>query len=433
MTICPQTIAVPTPRRRLAGRALALLLALGVGRPGTAAAAPPGQSFETVHVLELSQRGELAAARGLTGALKQRVRDAPEHVLGNTDVPFDALLGQCSRAALVGSDGALHEPPRSCLDVVGASLSDSVTLPASYLWGAVYRPPGAKPELRVRLHLWRDRTTDRVVQDVVPEGAGGEALDALAERLVARLLYPARAWLVHVSAGGRLEGELYVDGRPRGALHASPRWFAVAPGEHVFELRAGLTPLARAATSVGLADGLEVRLEPVAAAPQAPVAPPIAGRPELPLGPQRGAWKRPAGFVGVGLGAALIGAGFITSLRVHHLDDNFDSDAALVNYRSGVAGPGDACDAAGAGKSSSEPGAATAGRFDRLCSASSTLGVAQYVFYGAGALVAGAGAYLLATAPPMRDRALGAGWTVLPWAGPGAGGVHLGASFLGER
>ncbi len=406
-----------------------VVLAAGIARERVAWAAPPGQSFETVHVLELAQKGEFGAARGLTAALKQRVRDASEHALGNTDLPFDALLAQCSNIAVVGADGAVHEPPRRCLDVVGSSLSGSATVPAAYLWGAVYRPAGARTELRVRLHLWRERAYDRVVQDVVPENDDGEALDALAERLVARLLYPGRASLVHVSAARQLEGELYVDGRARGALHALPRWFAVAPGEHVFELRAGLTPVARAAAHVGLADGLEVRLEPVAAAPPAPAAPPAAGGPAPPLEPQRGAWKRTAGFVGLGLGAALIGAGVVSSLRVKGLNDDLDSERPFLLYRGGMGERDDLCDAADAEVASSLSGAASAARVRRVCSGASKLQVAQLVFYGAGALAVGAGAYLLATAPRAAAPPKAAAWSLRPWVGASGGGARFGLAF----
>ncbi|HEU4538595.1 MAG TPA: hypothetical protein VFS00_30955, partial [Polyangiaceae bacterium] len=363
-----------------------------------------------------------------------RVNDASEHALGNTDLPFDALLAQCFRKSLVGADGALHEPPRRCLDLVGTSLSGSATAPGAYLWGAVYRPPGARAELRVRLHLWREHDEDRVAQDVVPEGADGEALDALAERLVARLLYPGRASLVRVSAGGA-QGELRVDGRPRGALHARPRWFAVAPGEHLFELRAGPNVAARATAHVGLADGLEVQLEPVAATPPAPAAPPGAGRPELPPEVRHDGWKRTAGFVGLGLGAALIGAGVVASLRVKGLRDDLNSEHAFVAYRSGVAGYDDLCDAAEAEVGSTQTGAATPGRVRRVCSGVSTLQTAQLVFYGASALAVGAGAYLLATspskatgpAPPSMRRE--ATWSLNPWAGRAGAGVQFGLTF----
>ncbi len=381
-------------------------------------------------MLELAQRGELSAARALTAALKQRVRDAAEHALGNTDLPFDAVVAQCFRRPLVDPDGLLREPPRRCLDVAGASLNGSVTAPAAYLWGAVYRAPGARAELRVRLHLWRERDVDHVVQDVVPEGADGEAIDALAERLMARLLYPDQASLVRVAAGGRVEGELFVDGRPRGPLHAKPRWFAVARGEHVFELRAGLAPIARATASVGLADGLEVRLEPIAAAPPpAPVAPPAASRPALPIEPPRGAWKRTAGFVGVGLGAALIGAGVVSSLRVKGLGDDLDSGRAFLAYRSGIGAFDDVCDSADADVASVRSGAATPGRVRRVCSGASTLQVAQFVLYGAGALAVGAGAYLLATSPKAREPVKSSAWSVRPWAGASGGGVRLGLTF----
>jgi hypothetical protein len=419
-----------TTRSRFLG--VVSFLAVGFARPGVSSAAPPGQSFETVHVLELSQRDALAAARGLTAALKQRVRDAAEHTLGNTDLPFDALLGQCPHPPLVGPKGTLHEPPRRCLDLVGSSLSGIATAPAAYLWGAVYRLPGTKADWRVRLHLWRDRTYDQVAEDVVPEGADGEALDALAERLLARLLSPGRASLVHVATAGRLEGELYVDGKPRGALQGAPRWFAVAPGEHQFELRAGPNVVARAGARVGLTDGLEVQLEPVTATPppvSPPIVPPEARRHALPPEVRHDEWKRTAGFVGLGLGAALIGAGVVSSLRVNGLRDDFDTERPFIAYRSGVTGYEDSCDAADANLGSAHAGAATAGRMRRVCSAISTFQVAQFVFYGAGALAAGAGAYLLATSPKAVEPPKPVAWSLYPWAGVSGGGVRLGLTF----
>jgi hypothetical protein len=154
------------------------------------------------------------------------------------------------------------------------------------------------------------------------------------------------------------------------------------PGEH--KVAAGAPGYRPRTVQVRLEEGqaqhlVELSLEPEPPPPPPP-APPAVVRP-----PPGGGWQKPVGYVGLGLGVALIGAGVVSSLRV---------------------------------------GDASGGERD-------TLSVLQYVFYGSGVVVGGAGAYFAFFAPtPSKDEpARGASWQLLPALGPRQAGLGARLSF----
>ena len=60
---------------------------------------------------------------------------------------------------------------------------------------------------------------------------------------------------------------------------------------------------------------------------------------------------------------------------------------------------------------------------DSKCAAGRQWEPLQFVFYGVGAVAAGAGAYLLYTGSQQAPAAPKTGWTVVPAVGPQGGGV----------
>lgn len=411
-------------RLRKAGPPLALVAALAP--TSELHAAPTGSNYEGLHVLELGHKGDLGApARAVTQAVKRRVREAADYTLANSDLPFDAFASMCHKGPLVGPDNVPREPAARCLDQVGASLHGDSFLPkAPYVWGVVYRPSGSAG-LAVRLHLWRPGKGDASAEerlDAVPADENDAALDAAAERLLARLLYGDRAGFVRLVAGRPVEGDVFVDGRARGALENAPRLFAMELGERSIEVRERTRVVARGRAQVRPGEQ-DVAL----ALPERLPSPGPGGTP--PASGSDGAWQTPVGWVGLGLGAGLLGAGVFSSLKVGGLDDRA-AEPAYSNYRSSVSGGQDPCDAAGAGRPSSAPDSVSPQRFDDLCSQASTFRALQYVFYGAGALSAAAGAYLVLSAPAAAPAAAsGARWRVRPTAGLAGGGLTLDARF----
>jgi hypothetical protein len=199
---------------------------------------------------------------------------------------------------------------------------------------------------------------------------------------------------------------------------------ATAPGRKPYELALRLEP--------GQQSDVVLTLEPEApppapvAVPQAPAPPPTSG----------GGWQRPVGYVGLGLGAALIGAGVFSSLRVSSQQDKLESDPGYVAYRQGVPRGNEACDAATQGVVATAPSGTTAvtpSTFADTCSSRDRFQTLQYVFYGAGAAFALTGAYFAFLAPAAGRKARaaqsGPSWRVVPGAGLSAASMTLRVSF----
>jgi hypothetical protein len=400
-------------------------LAALTAAPLAARAAP--EPTNVAHVLELASDFDLQArAQALTNLLRLRVGDGGDFLLASQN-PSLVVVATAVRCDVRGlGPGALRQDADRGIDE-GCQRSIAARLGAErFFWGHLYSGPEGR--LWVKAHLWQRGQAARTKALPYDEATR----ERLIGRLYEHLVHPERAADVRLGGPVGLAGELYVDDKAYGPF-AEGAEVTVTVGGHAFEVRREGKVVARAKAAATVARANAVRLEAVASPPAnvGPTSPPV-GPP--PVEGTSGAWKRPAGFVGLGLGAALLGAGLASSLRVRALDDDFSSDAALVRYRGGIAVDSDACDAAGVGLPSAGAGASTPGRVDRLCSALSTFRVAQYVFYGAGALAVGAGAYLLATAPSPRRAPASVGpvartWSLRPWAAPGAGGAWFGSSF----
>jgi hypothetical protein len=103
--------------------------------------------------------------------------------------------------------------------------------------------------------------------------------------------------------------------------------------------------------------------------------------------------RRTTGWAAVGLGGALLAAGVYSVVRLHAIDN----DDRVVAYRQGFHSGVDVCDQARAGVESKVTGAATPTEMKDFCSSATTFQTLQYIFFGIGAVSAGAGVYLLAS------------------------------------
>jgi hypothetical protein len=383
-----------------------------------ASGAPVGKG---VPLPVLGLEGEEAhdvAAQTLTNELRQVVVESSGHALflSNPALMLAAGGAKCDLAPF----GRRYGPDSDRGIDAGCQRSMAVRLGAKQmLWGHLYEEGNV---LRVKMHLFREGSRERV--ETLSYDAA--APKRLARRLYLKLVTPEAVGDARLEGDAALEGsELWVDGKAEGP-YAPGLELTLPAGEHSFELRRESRVVGRATSSVVAGKTTEVRL---AFVPRTDLDPAAGFRDPPPVTVTPGsAWKWPAGFVGLGLGAVLLGAGVLSSVRVNAIKDDFSSERSLVTYRSGVSG--DPCDAAASGARSAQASASTAARFDRLCSGSSTFEVAQYVFYGVSALAVGAGAYFLASAPRAGASAASpAAWSLHPWGGPTSGGLGLSASF----
>jgi hypothetical protein len=150
-----------------------------------------------------------------------------------------------------------------------------------------------------------------------------------------------------------------------------------------------------------------------------------AGSGDEPVEERGGNGHRTAGWAGVGLGGVLIAAGLYSVVRVHDIDTNDRFDL----YRQGFPPGDDICDNARAGKTSPTVGAAPPTEMQDLCSEATTFQMLQYVFFGLGAVSAGAGVYLLATDKGPPPPAAQSRWSLAPSVSSSGGRLQLKVVF----
>ncbi len=113
-------------------------------------------------------------------------------------------------------------------------------------------------------------------------------------------------------------------------------------------------------------------------------------------------WHKPVGYAGLGVGAALLGVGVYSSLRLTGVDGQM-ADPSVLAYRTTLRTPQDPCAAARQGYVSPQAGAASPDHVRGLCAQASAFNTMQYAFYGAGALVSGLSALFLLSSGPSRE------------------------------
>ena len=131
------------------------------------------------------------------------------------------------------------------------------------------------------------------------------------------------------------------------------------------------------------------------------------------------------GWTGIGVGGALVAAGVFSVFKVNAVENEDKVD----KYRQGFPSDVDSCERAKAGVNSKVAGAATPTEMQDFCSTAGTFQALQFVFFGLGAISAGAGIYLLATepsAPTARSRTY---FAVTPPIGRSAGRIEFGFRF----
>jgi hypothetical protein len=398
--------------------AATLLAAVALPTPARAAPMGPGTEAISVMILEADVAND-HAAKTMTDALRAQVHDAAEYTLNAEALPLVATAYQvkCSLKALRAplSDASDLAFDGVCLKKIAAHLGVK-----RFFWGYVYTE-GGKPA--VRLHFWQQGEADRsMTMPFEPD-----TRNAIAERLYRKLAIPEKVGDVTLLGEPRLAGELYVDGRTQGP-YVPRAEIALLGGDHTIEVREGAKLVADG--RVHVVPGVRSVLSLVA--PEPPSAPPPSA--PVPVEPPRpGGDPRPfLGWVAVGVGAASLAVGVVSTLRVKGIDDDLASDPAYVAYRRGVPGQ-DVCDAAERGAVSQQPGAASPSKVDGQCSTASTSRTLQYVFYAAGGAMASFGAYLLLTpsgrAAADKGGTATAGWRWAPELRPGGAGLTLGGRF----
>ncbi|HEU4407033.1 MAG TPA: hypothetical protein VFS43_17325 [Polyangiaceae bacterium] len=311
--------------RRLGAAFVACALASGAG----VAAAAPEPAVRRVHVLHVAaSRPYPYEAIKLTKAIEAQIAKTPSVRLINSNLALLEALdaAKCAprfveRAFGRGSPldaeaGQLVEP--SCLKKVAGALGPPPS--ERFLWGWLYDAGGGA--VGVTLGLWqRDGTLRQSSLRYDPD-----APDEVAERLVLRLLEAERAGEVRLvtSPGVTLEGELFVDGEPKGRFGPQRNERTLLAGEHRFEVRQGGEVRAQGRGQVYAGSTQSVLLEgPAPEPPRAAYVPPPPPPPTPPPPPPR-AQTLPWVLSGIGL-AGFVGAGAFFALWAGQQGDLSDA------------------------------------------------------------------------------------------------------------
>jgi hypothetical protein len=330
----------------------------------------PGPNAPPIQVIAIRSDDAEDQADALTAALRNRVRALRGFSLGDGDYALEVLtLGlKCGEL-----------PDEACQIKIGNQIRAD-----RFVWGSVKRSKSSR-QVVAELHLWtRGRPSTKT------EFAFSDNLTAPGDDGLRRLVDEALNVLLERQKAPVASGA----GAPAGARAASPRATVAASS-------------------------------PAAAAPSPDPAVNTAATPPDSSESSGSSLHSTLGWTGIGVGAALIGAGVFSVLRVNAIENEDKVD----KYRQGFRPDVDSCEQAKAGTNSRIAGAATPTEMQDFCSAAGTFQALQYVFFGLGALSAGAGIYMLATepsAPTARSRSF---FAVTPPIGRSGGRIEFGFRF----
>ena len=354
--------------RRLTARLLAPSVAGSlVLATSFAQADAPGPNAPPIQVIAIRSDDAEDQADALTAALRNRVRALRGYSLGEGDYALEVLtLGlKCGEV-----------PDEACQIKIGNQIHAD-----RFVWGTVKRSKNSR-QVVAELHLWtRGRPSTKTEftfsDNLTAPGDDGlrrlvdDALNVLLERQKA----PPGATPVTAP-------------RPAGPRAAPPPSTSVA----------------------------------ASTAPEAPADPPAGGG-DVAL--PSSSFYSTLGWTGVGVGGALIAAGVFSVFRV----SSIESDEKVERYRQGFRPEVDACEQAEAGVASRVAGAATPSEMQGFCSTAGTFQALEFVFFGLGAISAGAGIYLLATDVTPTTTRSGPRFAVTPPIGRSPGRIEFGFRF----
>jgi len=325
----------------------------------------PGPNALPIQVIAIRSDDAEDQADALTAALRNRVRALRGFSLGDGDYALEVLT--------LGLKCG-ETPDDSCQIKIGNQIRAD-----RFVWGSVRRSKNVK-QVVAELHLWtRGRPSTKT------EFTFSDNLTAPGDDGLRRLVDEALSVLLERKA-------------PAASGSAAPASRAAAP-RAAMPASSGPPPSASTDTPADSAD------EGSASA--------------------RSSLHNTLGWTGVAVGGALIGAGIYSVIRVNSIE----SEDKVEHYRRGFAPDVDACERAEAGVTSRIAGAATPGEMQDFCSSAKTFQALEFVFFGLGALSAGAGIYFLATDSGTSTARARSYFSVTPPLGRSGGRIQVGFRF----
>jgi len=293
----------------------------------------PGPNAPPIQVIAVRSDDAEDQADALTAALRNRVRALRGYSLGDGDYALEVLTLGLKCSEV---------PDEACQNKIGNQIRAD-----RFVWGSVKRSKSAR-QVVAELHLWtrgRPSTKTEFTFSDNLTAPGDDGLRRLVDEALGVLLERQKA--------------------PAAITSAAPRSPAPkTPATTTAPAAASDPP----ATGAGVADGEG--------------------------GESSGSnLHSTLGWTGIGVGSAFIAAGIYSVVRVSQIQN----DDSVERYRQGFPSGVDSCEQAEAGVNSPISGAATPTEMQDFCSSAKTFQALEFVFFGLGAITAGAGIYFLAT------------------------------------
>jgi hypothetical protein len=344
-------------------------------------AEPPGQGVPVIHVVAIQSDDVDDQADALTAALRSRVRAMHGFSLADGDASLEVLT--------LGLKCNVREP--RCQTKIGDQLRAD-----RYVWGTVVRSSTSK-QVVASLHLWTRGEVPTETKIAYSDGLtapGDEALKRLVDTALTHLVGRAP------TSNAAPASSASVANSPSAALGTKAPVVtssSLSSPEATSSLSSFRVPEPKSSSAPPADEDFEVRSD----------------------------GRSTAGWAGVGFGGALVAAGVYSVVRLHQIDSSDRYELYTHGFGDGV----DPCAKARAGVDAKVPGAASPGEMQDLCSQTATFKALQFVFFGLGAVSAGAGIFLLATVKDEHASTTRAQWTVTPVASRTGGRLELGLTF----
>ncbi len=226
------------------------------------------------------------------------------------------------------------------------------------------------------LNFWvRGKGTSKVPVDYTANltESTDDTLKRIAAQAITELTGGPPKGGIHIKAGD-LQGQVFVDGQPLGALKSGDGTFTIPSGPHKITVKAP-----------GYADAeSQVVVKPTGAPTEVTLVP-IQNEAKTPVN-----WRKVGGFASIGVGVGLGVVGLVSSLKVNSVA----GDSQYEELRHAYPTSQDVCDSA-----KNDP------KFTDIvgkCNSAKSAQTLQIVFYPLAAVAAGLGVYLVATSSPRR-------------------------------
>jgi hypothetical protein len=343
---------------KLAAFAVCLSLA------GAAHAEPPGSDAVPLHVLAVKTGDALDAAEALTKALRSAVRDSKGWSLGGSNQALEFLAEQMKCGSPI--DAACE-----------ARIADIIKADR-YLWCEIDFADKKQQTIKGTLNLFvRGKGTNKAPLSYAANLTDGNdsMLVDIASKAVNAVTEGAPKGRLAVSTGG-VAGQLFIDGKPIGAMDAKGTSLRLPAGSHKVEVRSKGYASSSATVVVKALKDVELKLKLLQVDEGKPVDMRAVG-----------------GFVSLGIGVAAGVVGLVAALEVNGIK----GDERWELYRKGVTKGSDVCGFARNGLASNVAGAFSTEEAVAACDAGDRAELMELVAFPLAGVGAGLGLYLIGT------------------------------------